>query len=226
MAISIGCSREAAKPWKFALLLAIAVALAVPLSGQSDPFRNLSERARIVVLTMIGEAQQRGADTLDVNDLIVALVIEDQTPNALFLFHEPPLGTVFQQGSKRSPGMEYKPFLSPSVAIEVLVKTNAILPRSKSLPNTTQMQTSAALERVLNVAQQLPAQFNQSKVQIISGTADSPPGMYQAVVPLDLLAAALREPCEGTKFLQAAGITEEKVVQAIRPGGDLEHGGS
>ena len=50
--------------------------------------------------------------------------------------------------------------------------------------------------------------------------------MYQAVVPLDLLAAALREPCEGTKFLQAAGITEEKVVQAIRPGGDLEHGGS
>jgi hypothetical protein len=167
---------------------------------------------------MMGEAQQRGADALDVNDLIVALVIEDQTSNAVFLFHEPPLGTIFQQGSTRSPRMEHKPFLSPSVAIEVLVKINGILPRSKSLPHNTQMQTSAALQRVLNVAQQLPAQFNQSEVQIITGAPDSPPGTYRAVVPLDLLAAALREPCEGTKFLQEAGITEEKVVQAIRAG--------
>src|SRR5215469_16095320 len=113
---------------RVALVLAVAVALAVPVFGQSDPFRNLSERARIVVITMIGEAQQRGADTLDVNDLIVALVIEDQTSNALFLFHEPPLGTIFEQESKRSQRMEHKPFLSPGVAIEVLVKTNGILP--------------------------------------------------------------------------------------------------
>lgn len=204
----------------------MVVALAFSMSGQNDPFGNLSERARVVVLTMIGEAQQRGADTLDVNDLIVALVIEDQTPDALFLFHEPPLGTVFPPGSSRqnSPTVEHKPFLLPRVAVEVLVKMNGILPRSNSLRHNTQMQTSAALERVLNVAQRLPAQFNQSEVQITSGTSAHPPGMYQVVVPLDLLAAALREPCEATKMLQEAGITEEKVIQTIRAGGDLEKG--
>jgi hypothetical protein len=175
---------------------------------------------------MMGEAQQRGADTLDVNDLIVALVIEDQTPDAPILFHAPPLGTVFPPGSSRQTSLrvEYTPFLLPRVAVEVLVKMNGILPRSKSVPHNTKMQTSAALERVLNVAQQLPVQFNQSEVQINIGTPDRPGGMYQAVVPLDLLAAALREPCEGTKILQEAGITEEKVLQTIRAGGDLEKG--
>jgi hypothetical protein len=211
---------------RIALALAVVLALALSLSGQNDSFGNLSERARVVVLTMMGEAQQRGAGVLDVNDLIVALIIEDQTPNALFLFHEPPLGTVFSTGPKRPSTMKHKPFLPSSVAVDVLVKINAILPRSSSLPHTTQMQTSAALERVLNAAQQMPAQFNQSDVQIISGTPNHPLGRYQAVVPLDLLAAALREPCEATKMLQEAGITEEKVLQTIRAGGDLETGRS
>ena len=48
--------------------------------------------------------------------------------------------------------------------------------------------------------------------------------MYQAVVPLDLLAAALWEPCEATQMLKEAGITEEKVLETIRVGGDLEKG--
>jgi hypothetical protein len=88
------------------------------------------------------------------------------------------------------------------------------------------MYTSAAYDRVLDVAAKMPSEFQQSKVQIRFGSPDRPPGMYQAVVPLDLLAAALTEQCEASKMLQEAGITEEKVLQTIRAGGDLETGSS
>ena len=176
---------------------------------------------------MIREAQQRGTDIMDVNDLIVSLIIEDQEPNAAFLFNEAPSGALwnFVPPGANTSSTAHEPFFPPRVAIDLLVKMNGFLPKSNSLPSTTQMQTSPALERVLNAAQQLPAQLNQSKVQIRNSAT---PGMYQAVVPLDLLAAALREPCEGTKLLQAAGITEEKVLQtiqaAVQAGGDLETG--
>jgi len=204
---------------KLAMTLATILALVVPVSGQSDWFANHSERARHVVLVALLESQQRGTDIIDVNDLIVALVIEDQDPNAVALFEESPPGGVPLVSA-------HEPFLPPKVAVDVLVKMNGILPRSKSLPQTTEMQTSAAYDRVLDAAAKMPSEFQQSEVQIRFGTPEHPPGMYQAVVPLDLWAAALREPCEATKMLQEAGITEEKVLQTIRAGGDLENGSS
>jgi hypothetical protein len=213
---------------RLALLFAVILVLGLPASGQQDPFRNLSERAGMVILTAIRETQQRGTDTMDVNDLIVALIIEDQEPLAAFLFGETPPGvpTLVPGGVRPSTSVtEHEPFLSPRVAIGILVKMNGILPRSKSLPSSTKMQTSAALNRVLDAARQLPPQLHQGEV-LVRNSGINPPGMYQAVVPLDLLAAALREPCEGTKMLQEAGITEEKVLQTIRAGGDLEKGSS
>ncbi len=213
---------------KLLLLLAMAVALAVPVSGRQDPFRNLSERAGMVILTAIREAQQRGTDTMDVNDLIVALIIEDQEPLGAFLFDEasPRLPNLLPGGVRpHTSASEHTPFLLPRVAIGMLVKMNGILHRSSSLPSTTQMRTSDALDRVLDAARQLPAQLHQGEV-LVRNSGINPPGMYQAVVPLDLLAAALQEPCEGTKMLQEAGITEEKVLQTIRAGGDLEKGSS
>ena len=206
----------------------MVAALAFAVSGQSDPFGNLSERAGMVILTAIREAQQRGTNTMDVNDLIVALIIEDQEPHAALLFGEIAPGfpdLVPGEMRRHTSVTEHKPFLSPRIAIGVLVKMNGILPRSNSLPSTTELQTSDALDRVLNAARELPAQLNQGDV-LVRNSGINPPGMYQAVVPLDLLAAALREPCEGTKLLQAAGVTEEKVLQTIRAGGDLEKGSS
>lgn len=182
----------------------------------------------MVILTAIREAQQRGTVTMDVNDLIVALIIEDQEPLSAFLFDETPPGipTFVPGGATVGTSVtEHEPFLPPRVAMGILVKMNGILPRSKSLPSSTQLQTSAALNRVLSAAQQLPAQLHQADV-LVRNSGVHPPGMYQAVVPLDLLAAALQEPCEATKLLQQAGITEEKVLQRIRAGGDLEKGTS
>jgi hypothetical protein len=212
---------------KFSLALtASLLALGLPIFGQQtpdNPFGKLSERAGTVLMVAIGEAQQRGASDVDVNDLVFALVLEDQEPDAFGLFQETPPGVLFPPGL--ATGLRaHEPFLTPKVAIDVLVKLNEILPRSNSIPPGTEMQTSAAYGRVISAAKNLPSQFHQSEVRIDIGDRDNPPGMYQAVVPLDLLAAALREPCEATKMLQEAGITEEKVLQVLRSGGDLENG--
>jgi hypothetical protein len=215
---------------RLALTLAAMFILCIAVSGQESPFgnvfQNLSTRAMAVVVTMIGEAQQRGAASIDVNDLIIALIAEDQderapllfvddmTPEALF-YHFP--------GEQASSAAGREPFFRPKVAVDVLIKLNQILPRSTSNPRGTGMQTSAALDRLLAAASNLPSELNQGLVKL-HRTDTRPAGMYQAIVPLDLLAAALREPCEGTKLLQAAGISEEKVLQILRSGDDLENG--
>ena len=193
-----------------------------------DPLKNFRPSARTasVLITMMREAQQRGAASMEVNDLIFALIAEDQAPNAPLLFDETPPGVLLlnEYLSRPTSDLEHEPFFSPRVAVTVLIKLNAIFPRSNRIPPDTSIPTSAALERVFRVAQNIPNEFHQNQVEIDSGTPNRPPRRYLAVVPLHLLAAALREPCEGTKMLQEAGITEGKVLQAIRAGGDLEKG--
>jgi hypothetical protein len=173
----------------------------------SNLFANLSDRAASVVIAMMAEAGRRGADPIDVNDLIIALISEDQDPRAAFLFAlEPPgLGALRPAATT---GRE--PLFPPKVATDILTKLDQTLPRSKSIPHGTDQRMAPTLERVLAAAQNLPREFNQRAVQVNHFTRERPRGTYQAVVPLDLLAAALREPCEATQMLQEAGITEEQ----------------
>jgi hypothetical protein len=206
---------------KSALALSVLVMFSLcPLFGQTlspeSPLGNLSERSTGVVLTALSEALQRGSKSIGVNDLIIALIIEDQEPNAILLFEPTPPGALFPPGMLL-PTQTHKPFFQPRTAIDVLVKLNAILPHSKSLPQDTELPTSPALGRVYTTAKNMPKQLNQSEITVHAS-------MVQAVVPLDLLAAALRERCEGTSLLEKAGITEESVLQAIQRGGDLEKG--
>jgi hypothetical protein len=216
---------------KLVLVFAVISVVAFQVSAQqgANLFTNLSDRAATVVFAMVFEAKQRGAAFIDVNDLVIALIAEDHDSGAPMLFkQEMPSENQFRPGavSPTGSGKKREPFFPPKVAVDVLITLNQILPRSSPIPNGTGhgQQMSPALERVIAVAQSLPSEFQQSQVQVNFGTPQRPKGMYQAVVPLDLLAAALREPCEGTKILEAAGITEEKVTQILRSGGDLENG--
>jgi hypothetical protein len=205
---------------KLALIFAAMLAVVIPASRQQEvgnSFGKLSERTISSLIVALEEAQQRGALSVDVNDLVIGLIIEDQEPYATELFEATPPGVLFPPGLAPTGERTYKPFFPPRVTIDMLVKLSEILPRSNSIPHGTEMQTSAAYDRVIAVANNLPSQFHQSEVLVHTK-------MVQAVVPLDLLAAALREPCEATKMLQEAGITEERVLQTIRAGGDLENG--
>lgn len=218
---------------KPALVFAVMLAFGIAASGQpmpDDPLKNFvpSARSTAVLITMMKAARQRGAPSMDVNDLVFALIAEDQAPNAPLLFDETPSGRLLSREDLAAPtsDLEHKPFFSPRLAVTILIKLNAILPRSDRTPPGTSVPTSAALEHVLRVSQNLPSELHQSLIEVKSGTPTRPPGMYQAVVPLDLLVAALREPCEATQMLKEAGITEEKVLETIRAGGDLEKGNS
>jgi len=167
-------------------------------------FETFSRRAKRLLLEALIKARERGADSIHLDDLVAGLIAEDQNPNSLKLNDQ---GRRHLERTKAravllSPacGKTHDPFFTPEVAADLLAKLKEILPRSN--PRTDGMQTSPEFERALDVAEQLRNEFHQGEVQ-----------------PLHVLAAALREPCEATKMLQAAGITEEKVLQTSRAWG-------
>jgi hypothetical protein len=213
---------------KFALAPAVALITCISVSGRQAPteFQNFSDRAVAVIITMIGEAGQRGAVTIDVNDLFIALIAEDQDARAPILFvADTPRGLLFPTGMTFPKAPQRAPFLPPKVAIDVLIRLDQILPRSTPIPTgKAGHNTSAALDRVLAAAQKLPSEFHQGEVKVNDASTGYKSEMRQGVVPLDLLAAALQEPCEGSQMLQQAGISREKVIQIILAGGDLENG--
>jgi ATP-dependent Clp protease ATP-binding subunit ClpA len=175
-------------------------------------FENFSLRAKKVVIVTRLEAGQRGADSIDVNDLVAGLITEDQDMTSLdlneqdphvkeFLEKEPkPMGVLFPLAYSK----KRERFFPSEVAANLLAKLKEILPLANSIHHTTAMETSPGFETVIRAAKQLQHEFHQRKVH-----------------PLHLLAAALREPCEASRMLQAEGITEERVLQLLRSGNDL-----
>jgi ATP-dependent Clp protease ATP-binding subunit ClpA len=176
-------------------------------------FKKLSRRAGRVVLEARRTAGSRGADSIGVNDLVIALITEEQDPNSLELDEEHPDVKRYLEkelrpaavGFQRTCFIQRDSFFAPEVAADLLAKLNEILPRSNSIPTTSGMHTSPEFQRAFDVAESLRNKFRQNKVH-----------------PLHLLAAVLREPCQPTPTLQEAGITEENVLHALGRGSESE----
>jgi ATP-dependent Clp protease ATP-binding subunit ClpA len=188
---------------------------------------NFSRRARKVVIEARLDAGKRGADSMDVNSLVAALIVEDQDPKSLDLNEEDPavkklLEERMAQAKKvrheKEPLLRLimmpqecwksrEPFFAPDVAADLLTTLSKILPAFKSVAPSVEIRTSPEFMRAFEAAEGIRNEFHHAKVY-----------------PLHLLGAALREACEATKMLQEAGITEEKVLQTIRAGGDSEKG--
>jgi hypothetical protein len=170
-------------------------------------FENLSLRATKVVIETIREAQERGADSIHLGDLVAELVTEDQDPDSLDLNEEDLQVKRFMEREATPPGVLFPrtctlpriAFFSPQIAADLSAKLKVILPRST--PRTGGLPASPEFERVFDVAEHLRNEFHESKIR-----------------PLHILAAALREPCEATRLLADAGITEERVLRTIRSG--------
>ncbi len=176
-------------------------------------FETLSRRAGRVVLEARLKAGLRGADSIGANDLVIALITEDRDPNSLELNEQHPVVKRYPEQEPRPPAVSFQrtcaiprdAFFAADVAADLLAKLNEILPRSNSIPTTSEMHTSPEFERAFDAAEGLGNEFRRSKVH-----------------PLHLLAAALREPCQASQMLQEAGITEEKVLQALGSESDSE----
>jgi len=153
-------------------------------------FETFSKRAQKVITVARHQAGERGADSMDVNDLVIALIIEDQDPDVKILFVGLP-GVILPERA----GKEREPFFPPEVAADVLAKLKGILPRSKSVPRNAEMPISPELERALLAAKDLSNECHRNEVH-----------------PLHLLAASFREPCEATRLMCEAGITKEQAL--------------
>jgi hypothetical protein len=157
-------------------------------------FDSYSIRARQVIFLARLESGARGAERIDLDDLLTGLIVEDQNliPSALAR-----LG----MDGKFMDTPEHQPFLAPDAATRVLENIHRSHPPSQPILQSTDMPISSSLEETLAAASELKKGL-QSK----------------EVTPLHLLAVTIRGSHSGTgiEALRDAGVTEEEIVNAIR----------
>jgi hypothetical protein len=152
-----------------------------------------SEHARQVLFVARAESGARGAEMLDVDDLLVSLIMEDQG------IRSQAIPEITNAPDPSQPPLEpHTAFLPAEVAVKLLAEIQDVLPRRQSIPNSTDMPISPPLSLVLGGANDLQ-QKSQSK----------------RVTPLHLLAAVLAGSTKGVLSLREAGITQETVIEAI-----------
>ena len=157
-------------------------------------FDSYSIRAKQVLFLARVESGARGAEMLDLDDLLTALIIEDQKTIPSLL------ASVGMDGQfMDSP--EHNPFLPPETATHVLESIYGSRLRSQPIPQSTDMPISSILGEVLDAASELQKELKSKEV-----------------TPLHLLAVTLRRSYSGIGMdgLREAGITEEEVLKAIR----------
>jgi ATP-dependent Clp protease ATP-binding subunit ClpC len=161
-------------------------------------FETFSEPARQIVFAARVKAGERGGEAIDTADLLVGLILEDQgMVSALLLKLDRGTGP-FEPLANRRP--LHTPFFSPTQAQDLLGSLEKLLPQSQPLATTAEIPISPSLQRIFNSAKAL-----QTSLQ------------HSAVEPLHLLAAALAEESSpGVQLLHDAGVTEEKVLLALR----------
>ena len=147
--------------------------------------------ARRVIFAARFKAGERGASSIDVEDLLLGLVLEDQ-------------GTL---GESLFPGQDIFPNEAPShvplfpqdVAQSLATRITAQFPQATPIDLSTEIPLSPTAERAFDSAKTLQAQSLHSEIE-----------------PLHLLAAILKEessPC--AKLLQELDVTLQQVLQRL-----------
>ena len=153
-----------------------------------------SERARQILFVARVESGARGAEMLDVDDLLVSLIMEDQGIRSQAM-----LKLMNASDPSQLPFEPHTAFLPAEGAARVIEEIQDASPHRQPIPTSADMSISPALSIVLGVANDLQQKF-QSK----------------QVTPLHLLAAVLAGSTKGVLSLRDAGITQETVIDAIR----------
>ena len=153
-----------------------------------------SERARQILFLARVESGARGAEMLDVDDLLVSLIMEDQGIRSQAL-----LELMHASDPSQLPFEPHTAFLPAEGAARVIEEIQNASPHRQPISVSADMSISPALSIVLGVANDLQQKF-QSK----------------QVTPLHLLAAVLAGSTKGVLSLRDAGITQETVIDAIR----------
>jgi hypothetical protein len=150
-----------------------------------------SKRSLQVIFLARLESGARGAEMIDVDDLLAALIVEDQNKTPEFL-------EMLGRSGRFIGSTTHQPFLPPDVATSLLESIQRSLPRSESIPTSADMPTSLALQKTLADAGDLRKKLQCKKL-----------------TPLHLLAALLAGSHETVQSLRTTGITEETVLALI-----------
>jgi ATP-dependent Clp protease ATP-binding subunit ClpA len=164
-------------------------------------FDVFSARARQIISAARFKAGERGANTIDVNDFLVGLILGDQcllTNVMSKLLGEP---VAFAESAE-----SHILFIPPKTAQNLPASMEKLLPLSNPVAPATSASISPALMRVFDSAKDLQRQLRRRS----------------HIEPLHLLAAILtEESSDGVKLLQGYGITREKGSTSARgPAGD------
>ena len=141
------------------------------------------------------KAGERGAGTIDIDDLLVGLVLEDQGMLEKGLFGNLHEGTVHFVNQAPL----HIPFFSSEIANDFLAKIEGILPRSAPVGTSKDIPLSSAAVHAFNSAEEIQTRFQHGQIE-----------------PLHLLAALLaEESSQGVMLLHDSGITQEKVLRTL-----------
>jgi hypothetical protein len=169
-------------------------------------FEDFSERARRIVFFSRKVAGERGAAAIGVEDLMQALVLDDQADYAK-VFPESAV-----PGVARMALPAHRPFFTTEVAAEIQQRLDPLLPKANPLPDSVDMPLSDALKELFASAIRLSEELRGEPAM---------PSRIQVghVEPLHLLAAALSDDASATaEVLRQAGIAREAVIAAIKTG--------
>lgn len=174
---------------------------------------HFSVRSRKAVSLMRLKAGERGAAAIGIEDLLAALIIEDQgnaeqTITELLNLPSVPIANaaptfaVFdasQSHSVQQDRQHPQGFIDPKTASELLRQIELHLPISTPIPASEEMHTSPDLENVLRSAGVIAREMHQHQVQ-----------------PLHLLAVAIQGDSFGAEAFKNFGITPTGVMDGLR----------
>jgi hypothetical protein len=155
-----------------------------------------SQRARQVLFLARREAGARGAEAIDLEDVLVALVTEEQGKFLEALSRYPGAGVSLADLDI----CPHRRLLPDRLANNLLEGLELLRPRSRPLAPATDLPFAGGVKRALAVADRVRDELREKQIE-----------------PLHLLAAILEDTSvRGTQVFLQNGITAEKVIQFIR----------
>ncbi len=158
-------------------------------------FKDYSARARQGVRLARHKAEMRGPETVEIEDLRVAFLIEDQGESLDTLSGVPCVG--IDTSSLPAP---HQPFLPHDLADDLLAKMKALRSRSKSLASKSVVSLSEGVKRAFVMADLWHVALQRNEI-----------------APMHLLAATLKtESGAATPVFREVGIMRGSLLQALR----------
>jgi ATP-dependent Clp protease ATP-binding subunit ClpC len=146
-------------------------------------FNLYSKRAKRVIFFARREAGARGAEAIELNDLLLALIIEDQD----------------KLPDGRIAGWEHEPFLPSNAATRLLESIRGTLPRSKPVATSVEMPVSSELGETFAAASQLREKLQSKEVTplylwaVLCAGANKPWVLQDAQITEEKILEAIRE---------------------------------